>query len=67
MVIPDEKILLVATYGPTTILGVIHTNKCRSVQLLGHHGVPCEIYHLIKFNHFVSTTYSIFMCRVFPF
>ena len=30
-----------------------HTNKCRSVQLLGHRIVPYEIYHLINCVHYL--------------
>ena len=46
--IPDE-ILLVATHEPIMsqsvfLVWVIHGNKCRSVQLLGHHSVPYQIY-----------------------
>ena len=35
------------------VLWVIHTNKCGSVQLLGHHIVPYEIYHLINYVHYL--------------
>ena len=37
------------------VLWAVHiaTNKCRSIQLLGHHIIPIEIYHLINCVHYL--------------